>query len=573
MRPIARLLPTVRNTALAGVIAGLAASAAFAQTAPRHFPSDEDLRTMLRYLVEDGETKGIVLGILEADGSRRILSYGSGGATARPLGPKSVFEMGSITKVFTGVLLADMVERGEVSLSDPVAKHLPTDVKVPSRNGREITLLDLATHRSALTRMPTNIPDTSSTRYPAYSIRDMYAFLSGHELRRDIGAEYEYSNIGVALLGHALGRAARSSYEELIRQRILGPLGMRMSNTVVDGPLVEWNTQGHDNRGVAPYRGWAELPAMGALRSNAEDMLAFLEANMGDPQSRLERVMRTAHEPRAATESEQADVGLNWRIMKLGNRRIITHGGNTAGYSTRIAFDPEKRVGFVELTNIASFGDDIALDFLRRGPPLTIVEVSVPKATLARYIGSYEMSPGRAMVVRLENEGYLTVQAPNNVRFKLYAESDTKFFTKRAPWRFSFVSNEAGAVTSLGVDLEGNVRTLPKVSDTGPPPAVVAGNASLDLPLTPEAMAAYAGTYEVQLGARTIDMRVYIENGQLMAHPSTASAPSRLLRQGDHDFRVAANLQFRIVFVVQGESAPTLTLYQGTTAFPGRRKP
>jgi hypothetical protein len=420
--------------------------------------------------------------------------------------------------------------------------------------------------------MPTNIPDTGSTRYPAYSIQDMYAFLSGHELRRDIGAEYEYSNIGVALLGHALGRAAGTSYEELLRTRILSPLGMRMSNTVVDGPLVEWNTEGYDQRGVAPYRGWLELPAMGALRSNAEDMLTFLEANMGPPESRLERVMRASHESRAAVGAN-VDIGLNWRIMKLGDRRIITHGGNTVGYSTQIGFDPDKRVAFVMLTNMGAFGDDIGMDFLRRGPPLAIPEVSVPNATLARYVGSYQMSPGRVMVVRLEHEGYLTVQAPNNVRFRMHAESDTKFFTKRTPWRFSFVTNEAGVVTGMEVDLEGTVRTLSKISDTGPPPAVLAGNAALDLPLTPEAMAPYVGTYAVQVGARAIDVRVYVENQQLMAHPSTASAPSRILHQGNHDFRVATNIAFRLVFVVQGDRAETLTLYQGTTAYPGRRKP
>src|SRR5918999_2232751 len=125
-----RTSATLRALSTAAAIAALPAVAT-----AQHFPPDEDLKTMLRYLVEDGETPGIVLGILEADGSTRILWHGSAGKDAkRPLGPKSLFELGSITKVFTGTLLADMVDRGEVKLSDPVSKYLPSNVKVPSRN-------------------------------------------------------------------------------------------------------------------------------------------------------------------------------------------------------------------------------------------------------------------------------------------------------------------------------------------------------------------------------------------------------------------------------------------------------
>ena len=170
----------------------------------RHFPPDDDLRTMLRYLVEDTPVAGMVLGVLEADGSTRVVSYGSAGEGARPLGPQSRFEIGSITKTFTGALLADAVSRGVVSLDDPVQRHLPDTVRVPSRNGREITLLDLVTHHSALPRLASNhTPADPDDPYADYTTATMYAFLSQHELRRDPGEEYEYSNLGFHLLGHA----------------------------------------------------------------------------------------------------------------------------------------------------------------------------------------------------------------------------------------------------------------------------------------------------------------------------------------------------------------------------------
>lgn len=560
------------KTRLPGRIVLALALLAPAAAPAQHFPPDDDIRTMLRYLVEDGETPGIVLGLLEADGSTRIFSHGSGGASARPLGPRSVFEIGSITKVFTGTLLADMVERGEVSLSDPVARYLPQGVRVPSRNGREITLLDLATHRSSLPRMPANLTTDGSNPYPAYTMEDLYAFLAQHELRRDIGSQYEYSNIGVALLGEALARRAGGTWDQVVRERVLEPLGMNMTSTVVAGEMAGWNTQGYDeDGGVAPYRGWPALPGMGALRSSAEDLLRFLAANTGPPASRLERVMRDAQRARAS-EGENAEIGLNWHLRTVGGRRVIMHGGTTAGYETQIAFDPERGVGVVLLTNTQEFDDDLALDLLTRGAGPTRPQAAVSTGVLRQYAGAYEMAPGRSLVVRMEDEGYLTVQIPRNVRFRMYAESDSVFFLKRTPWRLRFTRGGDGRVAGVVVDMEGTERSARRVGDSAPPPAVVAGNAALDLPLTPEQMALYVGTYLLQSGERTQEMRVFVQDGQLMSQPGSQSA-RRLLYQGNHEFQPERALEFRLVFTLENGRAESVTLSSGDRSMSGRRRP
>lgn len=172
----------------------------------QHFPSDGELLELIRGRVEEGRATGIALGVLEADGSRRVVSYGDAGPGARPLGEMSVFEIGSISKAFTGILLADMVADGEVALDDPVAMYLPDRVKVPVR-GREMTLLDLATHHSGLPRPPTNMsPADPSNPYADYTVEQLYAFLSGYSPPRDVGAQFEYSNLGGGLLGHVLSR-------------------------------------------------------------------------------------------------------------------------------------------------------------------------------------------------------------------------------------------------------------------------------------------------------------------------------------------------------------------------------
>jgi CubicO group peptidase (beta-lactamase class C family) len=154
--------------------------------------------------------------------------------------------------VFTGTLLADMVARGEVSLGYPVVEYLPKGVTMPARAGREITLADLSTHPSGLPNLPDNlVPRDMSNPYADYTFALMYDFLSEHELRRDIGSEFEYSSLGVGLLGHVLARHAETDYESLVRERIFEPLGMSMSTITLSGDTKALMVRGHDAQAAA----------------------------------------------------------------------------------------------------------------------------------------------------------------------------------------------------------------------------------------------------------------------------------------------------------------------------------
>jgi hypothetical protein len=148
-------------------------------------------------------------------------------------------------------------------------------------------------------------------------------------------------------------------------------------------------------------------------------------------------------------------------VLEEDGRTIVMHGGGTGGFLTMMAFDPDRRVGFVRLTNSKQFDDDFDMDFLRRGAPLAIPEVEVAEEILETYVGEYELAPGRSVVVRLEDDGALTMQAPGNVRFRMYAESDTKFFLKRAPWQMTFTYDDSGEVVGLTL----NGQTARKVSE------------------------------------------------------------------------------------------------------------
>jgi CubicO group peptidase (beta-lactamase class C family) len=171
---------------------------------------------------------GMVIGIAEASGRRRIIAYGRWSPTdPRPVDGDTLFEIGSITKLFTAVLLTDMVRRGEVGLEDPAEKYAPPGMVLPRWGGREITLLDLVTHTSGLPNFPDNLGARSPLNpFADYHERRLDAFLSGYRLRRSPGAVWEYSSLGAGLLGNLLARRADTDYEVLLKNRVLNPLGM-----------------------------------------------------------------------------------------------------------------------------------------------------------------------------------------------------------------------------------------------------------------------------------------------------------------------------------------------------------
>lgn len=474
----------------APLLLALVALLAPASVGAQHFPTGEDLELMARYLVEDGEAPGVVLGVREADGSTRVVAHGSAGPDAGPLGPRTIFEIGSITKTFTATLLAQMALRGEVDLKDPVEAHLPEGVSVPSRGGREITLLNLATHRSGLPNVPGDM-GTPGREPPSweYTVEDAYAFLSGHELRREPGARYEYSNFGYGLLAHALSRAAGVSYPELVRTRILEPLDMGGTGfaSELEGELPDRMARGHRESDPVRHRAdWEIMEGAGGLRSNAVDLLRYIEAQLGPPETELEQAMRMAHEVRVPAGEEGAGYGLAWSTLAFpGEGPVVHQSGGTVGFSARISFLPESGIGTVVLANDARFGDPIGLHLLYPDPPPADWKQEPPaEDVLARYAGEYRSPSGESeYFVRLEDEGFLTYQPDGQVRARLYSRSDSSFYLLRAPWSFTFRRSRGGDVRmAMEVDerepgQRGAGRIAEKVSEDTPPPAVVAGNA------------------------------------------------------------------------------------------------
>jgi len=433
------------------------------------FAGNADIRAILADRIDvQHQGVGIVVGVIDSTG-RRVVAYGNTAKGGKPVDADSVFEIGSITKVFTSLLLADMVQRGEVALTDPVSKYLPANVKMPERGGKKITLVDLSTHTSGLPRLPSNLnPKDPANPYADYTVAQLYEFLSTVELTRDIGSKYEYSNLGGGLLGHVLALRAGSDYETLVRTRILQPLAMKSTAITLSKPMKERLATGHDPA-LQPVSNWhiPTLAGAGALRSTANDLLTFVGANLGIVKSPLAPSMAAMLATRRPTGIPSLDIALGWHISTHNEHEIVWHNGGTGGYRTWIGFDPKSRTGVVVLSNTSTTAgvDDIGAHLLDPTialiqPPKQHREAKVAAAILDRYVGRYQLAP--TFVITITRDGdHLFAQATGQPNFEIFAEDDRNFFYKVVDAQLTFVGEANGRATSLvlhqnGADVPGN---------------------------------------------------------------------------------------------------------------------
>jgi CubicO group peptidase (beta-lactamase class C family) len=300
---------------------------------------------------------GIAVGVVSASG-RHVFGYGQMSETAkeRPDG-RTLFEIGSITKTFTALLLANLNERGKLRLDDPVQKYLPDSVAVPKRREKEITLLHLATHTSALPRVPLALMlQGLDNPYRDFGTEHLYETLKITPLTRDPGERYSYSNLGYGLLGHVLSRQADCSYEELIIKQVCTPLGLSDTRIQLTEEQRERLAPGHTPAGK-PTSNWDfdVFAGAGALRSTTDDMLRYVEANMGLMKTDLLPAMQLCHRARHKADNPIQSIGLGWHVQKMpGDARLVFHGGGTGGYNSIVGFvedDGQPQFGLVVLAN------------------------------------------------------------------------------------------------------------------------------------------------------------------------------------------------------------------------------
>jgi CubicO group peptidase (beta-lactamase class C family) len=265
-------------------------------------PATASIRDVLARVVGANEKIAGMVAVVVDPAGTRMASYGSSGVPNLAMGDDTVFEIMSITKVLTSLLLADMVVRGEVAFDDPVARYLPQALR---ERGRPVRLIDLATYSSGLPNMPGNMaPDWYAHPNPMgdYTQARLFEFLASHVPKYEPGTHYAYANLGFGLLGIALARRAGKSYEELLVERVCDPLGLADTRITLTARMQQHLAQGHDLN-LKPTALWdvPAMPGMGCVRSNAKDLTVFLRASMGLVRSPLREPLARLVETRRPT--------------------------------------------------------------------------------------------------------------------------------------------------------------------------------------------------------------------------------------------------------------------------------
>jgi len=405
----------------------------------------------------DSETVvGMTIGVLH-NGQTETMGYGRTGTKGTPVpNGETIYEIGSLSKVFTGVLLADAVVRGQVRLDQPAGELLPPDVKMPIRREQAITLQDLSTHVSGLPRLPDNMKfKNPENPYADYTTEDLNAFLKNYQLTRAPGEKSEYSNLGTGLLGQLLASQAHSPYEQLLRERIATPLDMS-STTITLNSRQQFRLALPHLADGQPTQNW-DIPTLagaGAIRSSTNDILRFAAANLTPPPGQLGQALEMAwsihQEP---VNKEDFAMGLGWMVARDGKTRW--HNGQTGGYHSILYVNREIPAAVVILTNTATgevdrLGEDIIrmLAGAKVEPRVFEKTVIVPPDVLQKYVGKYKLAPGAVFTVSVD-EGKLMVGLTGQPTFQVFARSETEWYYKVVKATLTFEPDKNGDCHSL----------------------------------------------------------------------------------------------------------------------------
>ena len=446
---------------LLGVAASMTAAAAV---------DDQALRALLVERVDARKWgTAIVVGISSPEG-RRVVSYGTLALNdGRKVDGATVFEIASLTKVFTALVLADMARRQQLALDAPVSTCLPAGTRIPQHGGMQITFIDLATHSSALPLRPTNLASqTALNKYAGYTVEQLYQGLATFQLPRDPGAAFEYSNWGFGLLANALGHCAGKTYEALLAERVTRPLGMRDTTFGPTGAARSSLAAAYDSKlQPVPNEGTGALNGAGGLYSTVNDLLEFIELFLGRGPQPLAAAAATLLEPRRPGDGPDTQMGLGWRVTTSNGVQTVWSSGRADGYRAFMGFDPRARVAVVALTNAATnVGvDDIGWHML--DPRVAIIRqhprIAVPADVLERYVGRYKFEDGVFMTVA-RNEDHLVVQMTGQGPSPIFAAGPREFFPEDIEAQFVFDESGTAPAPSLVLNQDGHTYKAVRVT-------------------------------------------------------------------------------------------------------------
>lgn len=302
----------------------------------------------------------------------------TGASAGQPPSGDTLFEVGSVTKLFTALTLARLAVAGVVDVEEPVADLLPPGTPVPTRDGEPVRLWHLATHTSGLPRLPKGLLKAvlvgRNRQDPYADCTEEYVLgtLGRTKLAARPGVRCTYSNLGVGLLGIALSRRAGLPYDELVAREITVPLGLSDTSVAVPPERASRLAAGHTKR-RQPTSAWdmAALAGAGGLHATAEDLLSFVRVHLdlkAVADQAFADALRLARSRQIVMVADH-HVHLGWMSVQpkgSGKRRLYWHNGQTGGFASWVGFVPKRRAGVVVLSNTARSVDRAGMGLLRR---------------------------------------------------------------------------------------------------------------------------------------------------------------------------------------------------------------
>ena len=556
---------------------GLLANFAFSQ---KNLP--EDIVQSIEKRIEYGHTPSIVVGIIDKDGPQ-YYAFGTKTIGGQPVNEYTIYEIGSISKTFTAILLAQMAQVGKLKTDDAAQNYLPASVKLPMQNDKQITLGHLSDHSSGLPRMPTNFsPKDPGNPYADYSVEQLYDYLNTYTLTRDIGSAFEYSNLAAGLLGHILSLKAGTSYEELMVNNIATPLGMNETKITFNEPMKQNLAMGHSNGVQVSNWDIPTLAGAGAIRSSLHDMLRYVAANAGIQETELQPAMQLTHQARHDKPGNGTRVGLGWIISTGAEGDVIWHNGGTGGYRTFAGFVKETGMGVVVLTNSDKSVDDIGMRLLNskskllevKKSALAVIKESLEAKGLDAALKTYDELKKDRATYEFEEDAINTLgynymgqdkTAEAIAILKINVDEFPKSFNAYDSYAEALMKDgqKDAAIVNYKKSLElnqGNTNAVEMLAKMGVVPPVK------DVTVEENVLATYAGLYEL---APNFIITITHSGKQLFAQ-ATGQEKFELFAKSNTEFYLKV-VPAQITFSAKDSKVDSLTLYQGGKETLGKR--
>ncbi|HEX5244756.1 MAG TPA: serine hydrolase [Tepidisphaeraceae bacterium] len=423
--------------------------------------TDHSVEDAAKPLLENRTVDGLSIGYIEGDRSG-IVHLGRANQSGEKPNGQTVYELGSISKLFTSLLLADATLRGEVNIYTAANVPNAARIRLPSRDGRSIKWIDLSTHRSGLPRLPTNLsPADPGNPYRDYDSKKAAEFLNSYKLPRTPGKAQEYSNLGVSVLGYLLAQKIGKPYQQLLRERIAMPLKMTDCTVALSSDQTKRLATPHAQFG-SPTSPWtfADMPGAGEVHATIRDMMSFAKAQLDPPDGTIGEAIELGWKQQTEADESGPAMGLAWMIAGDGQTRW--HNGQTGGFTSAIFINRKQKCAIVILCNTSATGkaDELAMQLLMKaaggeakGESTAASDPNADKLPIdaklrSRLAGRYQLAPDFIFTVS-DRDGHLMVAITHQPTQEVFPDSPTQWSYRAVKATLEFKLPKTGSATSL----------------------------------------------------------------------------------------------------------------------------